>query len=629
MMRKQLKRAHRRREQPPSPAGGKAITARPGSLTLGLTASLPAALLLLAGVVLAGPEGGRVVGGQGSIARPDPNTTLINQTSSHLSVDWSSFNIARHETVQFNQPSANAAALNRIHDQNPSQIFGALRANGQVLLVNPNGVFFGPTASVNVNALIASGLDISTADFMAGRQRFQAPPGTAGGMVVNQGMLQAATGGAISLLGGAVRNEGVILASAGQVNLLAGNRITMDFDGDGLIQFTVDKEVLQNAHDLDDAISNTGEIQADGGAVLLRGSAAKDVFSNVVNNQGVIRAGRIENEGGQIRLVAEGPANSLINTGTLDAEGRGGDGGRIAIHADDAAILAGDSVLNVGSRKGGGGTAEVLGEQIALLDNTAIKASGATGGGTVLVGGDYQGANHEIRNAQRVAVGEEVSILANARTQGDGGKVIIWADGATRYYGEISATGGERAGDGGFVEISAGRSLAGHFVGRVDTTAANGNTGTLLLDPENITIRDGTGDSADDNDLLDTSFIAVGGASAAGTLAASDMPADFTLYESELEGIAATTNIALSATNNITLEDLSDNNLNLAQTSAHSVTFTADADSDGMGEFMMDSSDSITTAGGAVSIRAAGVTLGGISTGGGALTGLWRSGACR
>lgn len=211
-------------------------------------ACLPASLAFLtfhAGMATAGPEGGQVSGGKGTISNPDANTTVINQQSRNLSINWQKFNVGKNELVQFIQPSKKATALNRIFDQNPSQIFGSIEANGNVILLNPAGIFFSPTASVNVNSLVASSLGLSDSDFMNGNYKFKAAPGTEGGMIVNQGVLQAATGGSISLIGGAVKNEGVILAHAGQVNLVAGNQVTMDFDGDGLMQFSIDKEVLQ------------------------------------------------------------------------------------------------------------------------------------------------------------------------------------------------------------------------------------------------------------------------------------------------------------------------------------------------------------------------------------------------
>ena len=98
---------------------------------------------LAASLAQAAPQGGVIVGGQGSI-NTEPNVTNINQQTNSMVVDWSSFNVGNQETVNFNQPSSNAAALNRIYDQNPSQIFGAINANGRVFLSNPNGMIFWP-----------------------------------------------------------------------------------------------------------------------------------------------------------------------------------------------------------------------------------------------------------------------------------------------------------------------------------------------------------------------------------------------------------------------------------------------------------------------------------------------------
>ncbi len=140
-------------------------------------ACLPAGLVLAFNPAVAGPEGGNVVGGTGNISNPDSSTTVINQQSHNLAINWQSFNVAQQELVQFKQPSTTATALNRINGGNPSQIFGSITANGNVILLNPSGVFFSPTASVNVNSLIASSLDVSTDDFMAGKLNFKALPG--------------------------------------------------------------------------------------------------------------------------------------------------------------------------------------------------------------------------------------------------------------------------------------------------------------------------------------------------------------------------------------------------------------------------------------------------------------------
>ncbi|QBK05840.1 hypothetical protein DW355_14895 [Hylemonella gracilis] len=267
----------------------------------------------------------------------------------------------------------------------------------------------------------------------------------------------------MSLLGASVENSGTIIANAGRIHLGVGERITLDFDGDGLMRFAVDEALQEQIDGLDTAIHNSGELRAEGGQVVLEGRVARDVFAHVVNNEGVIKAGRIDNSGGVIRLVGFGGSeSSVLNSGTLDAAGR------------DASST--------------GGQVHVLGERVALTGNALVDASGAQGGGEVLIGGDYQGKNPDIPNAERVFVGSGVRIKADAIERGNGGKVILWADGDTRYFGSISARGGAAGGNGGFAEVSGKQRLA--FSGQVDLSAAQGQLGSLLLDPDNLYISD-------------------------------------------------------------------------------------------------------------------------------------------
>ena len=330
--------------------------ARSGALLLGLY--LGASFEL----VLADPTGGEVIRGEGSIGQSGVTTT-ISQQSQRLLLEWQTFNVAADENVIFNQPGSTAVALNRILDQNASEILGAIDANGRVFLINPNGIIFGATATVNVAALVASSLDLDYDDFMAGNYDFQTLADGSSGVVVNRGLLQAATGGSITLMGGAVSNEGLIVAELGQVTLAAGSSASLDFDGDGLLFFEVTGEVLENTGVLNSAVSNSGEIEAQGGQVLLTAQAAKDVFSNVVNNEGIIRAQRIDNTGGVIRLVGSGAP--VIHSGEIDVSG-------------------GDEVST-------GGTAEILGEKVGVGAGATVSADGVAGGGTILVGGDVQG----------------------------------------------------------------------------------------------------------------------------------------------------------------------------------------------------------------------------------------------
>lgn len=415
--------------------------------------------ILSSSLAFAGPEGGVVVGGTGNIQYFDSNTTIVEQQTGNLALDWQSFNLGTGDLIRFNQPSASSVVMNRIIDQNPSQIFGTIEANGRVFLSNPNGMIFGKTATVNVGSLVATSLQMETQDFMAGNYRLYGDTGFKEGSIINRGLIQAATGGNVALIGKSVSNEGVIQASLGNVILASGKAVTLDFDGNGMLQFKIDEEIDENLSGVEDAVANSGLISADGGNILLTAGAAKDVFSNVVNNTGIIEAATIENKNGIIRLMGVG-SGVVANSGSLLAQG----------------VDAGET----------GGNIQVLGEKVGLFDGSRIDASGEAGGGEVLIGGDFQGSNTQILNADYTFVGKDTEISVDAITSGGGGKVIVWADKTTRYFGDIDAKGGAEAGDGGFVEVSGKENLI--FDGGIDTGAAKGVTGKILLDPQDLTI---------------------------------------------------------------------------------------------------------------------------------------------
>ena len=190
-------------------------------------------------MVMAGPTGGEVINGQGTIGQ-DGSITSIDQLTQRLVLEWQTFDVSANEQVVFNQPGTSAIALNRIFDQNASQILGAVNANGKVFLINPNGIVFGTTATVNVAALVATSLDLNYNDFMDGNYDFQVMADGSPGVVINRGLLRAATGGSVTLMGDAVANEGLIIAELGQVTLASGKRASLDFDGDGLLFFDLD-----------------------------------------------------------------------------------------------------------------------------------------------------------------------------------------------------------------------------------------------------------------------------------------------------------------------------------------------------------------------------------------------------
>ncbi|PCE25317.1 hypothetical protein BWP39_12385 [Paraburkholderia acidicola] len=280
-------------------------------------------LLLLSGTAVAQslPTGGSISAGNGRISQSG-QTLTVDQGSPKLSINWNSFNIGAGQTVNFNQPGTSAIALNRVLGTDGSKIFGQLNANGQVFLINPNGVLFGRGAQVNVGGLVASTLGLSDQDFLAGRYRFSGSG--ASGTVLNQGNLHAADGGYIAMLGGQVDNEGLIQARLGSVALGAGQGITLNFAGDSLLNLQIDQGVAG-------ALAQNGQlIQADGGSVWLTAKATDALLDTVVNNQGIIEARTLENHNGTITLLGNMDQGTVKVGGTLDASApNGGNGGFI------------------------------------------------------------------------------------------------------------------------------------------------------------------------------------------------------------------------------------------------------------------------------------------------------------
>lgn len=403
------------------------------------------------------PTGGAIVNGNGTIT-VNGSTMTINQYTAKMIANWESFSIGSDGTVNFIQPDSRSVALNRVLGNDVSSIYGHLNATGQVFLINPNGTLFSSTSQVNVGSLITSSLSISDSDFLAGNYKFSGSDNS--GAVVNQGTITAKSGGYVALLGPQVRNEGVIVAQKGTVALGAGKAVTLDFNGDGLLNLAVDAAAV-NA-----SAANHNLIQADGGQVIMTGRAAKNLAGTVVNNSGIIQARSIDNKNGVIRLDG-GTSGTVVNSGTLDASGR----------------AAGQT----------GGTVKVLGEAVSIAGGATVDVSGNRGGGTALIGGNYQGKGPE-QNATTTTVEQGATITADAINSGNGGKVVVWADDKTVFNGTISARGGSQGGDGGQIETSGHRTLKVGDSARVTTLAAKGKNGNWLLDPADFTIAASGGD---------------------------------------------------------------------------------------------------------------------------------------
>ena len=410
-------------------------------------------------VVFAGPEGAEVIHGRVSFQQNGLNTVIT--ASDKSIVNYKSFNIARPEAVQFVQPHSSASVLNRISSANPTHINGTLTANGRVFFVNPAGVYIGNGAKINVNQLVASGLNISNSDFINGKYHFSGGQGS----VVNRGDITAEK---VHLIGKQVANYGTINCPGGYVVMAAGDRVFLGKPGNDLT-VEVDTELLPEPTDLDMGVHNEGTINAAGGEIVL--AAAGDIYSQAISNVGTLSASVRDGDAGKVKLIAK--KGNINNRGSIKTTSKSGKGGTVTTE--------GSEVINSGTvdvTGGEGGQVTVKGKRVGQFGIIHADGSNSHGGNVTLTADEV------------VALGSDSLTTANAGLNGNGGDVTVSSHDSALFYPEakIEAKGGSESGNGGFVELSAEENV--YTYGLVDTSAKNGTPGNFLIDPRNITIKD-------------------------------------------------------------------------------------------------------------------------------------------
>ncbi len=340
--------------------------------------SLTAGILLalsLGGTACAMPTGGQIQSGQGAIAQ-NGKTMTVTQQSGKMAVDWTQFNIAKDEAVKFAQPGRDAVALNRITGGQKSVIDGALSANGNLFLVNPNGVVFSKTATVDVGSLVASTAQLNDPfmkSFAGSTANLNLTIGEGNtSTILNEGTITS-QGGLVALHAAQVENTGTISNPGGTVALAAAKQMTLSPDSDGKLNYAVDGELAQAK------ALNSGRIQADGGYVVMTAKSAQDLLGTVVNNTGTLEAKTLrKDEKGQI-LLDGGQSGQVEVSGTLDASGMedGQSAGNIKVIGQKTIVHDDTNLLAKGSVDGG--KIETSGDVLNLGDNLNIDAKGVNG----------------------------------------------------------------------------------------------------------------------------------------------------------------------------------------------------------------------------------------------------------
>ncbi|MEI6639165.1 MAG: filamentous hemagglutinin N-terminal domain-containing protein, partial [Chlorobium sp.] len=480
------------------------------------------------------PGGGQITSGIATIATTG-NQMTVNQSSQKMIANWQSFNIGENASVRFNQPNSAAAALNRINNQSPSQIMGSLSSNGQVFLLNQSGIIFGKTATINVGGLVASSLNMLDSDFLAGKFRFT-NEGSAGS-ILNQGSITVADGGVVALMASRVMNVGSITANSGSALVVAADQVSLDFKGDGLISYTVDRGAV------DALVENKGLIKADGGVVVMTAKAADALRMATASNTGVIEARTIQNKGGRIMLISDMDTGQTIVNGTLDASApNGGDGGFIETSGRELTVIDG-ATITTRAPLGKAGT--------WLIDPVDFTISAGLGAQTINGIGATTLSNSLLTT--------NVTIVTDPSTNGNGDILVdsavnissqtlsLLADGAVTINAAISGTGGSgqlvlQSGLNGAVNkpvtINNPIALGG---GKLKITSTGGVQSYATIEAYGLLELYGTGDFNLDytGDISDFDYFA------------ADVVGSINLYENKdliyitPEGVTATGNVAL------------------------------------------------------------------------------------
>ncbi len=514
-----------------------------------------------------------------TVSQPSGDTEQFDITGGRHSSDGSNlfhnfeqFNLDSDQTANFVTAPDLQNVLSYITGK-ASTIDGLLQVVGSkanLYLVNPAGILFGPNAQLNLPGSFTA----ATATAIRFQDQWlnlvgdvEAPIDhrafvgnvigfdfATAGAVVNLGNLTLGSDQNLSFFGGTVVNTGNLSAPGGSIVLTA-------VEGGRLVRLSQGTHLLSLEVSPADA-AKLGEVASVG--ELLTGGDRPITDTLLVDKTGIVR---------------------LASSGTQIPENNGN------------TVVSG--TLSTASDTETGGEINLFGTQVALI-GSRIDASGAEGGGILRVGGDYRGSLLAPA-ARRTYVSDDSVLAADALAQGNGGQTYIWSNEHTQFYGSLSSRGGSLSGNGGFVEISGKRSL--NYGGAVDLNAAEGSPGTILFDPYNITIRNGSGDTSPATDMLPNLL---------STAANSDI--SFDIYEETLEQFSS---VILEATNDITIKNLSDNALTFQP--GGNIVFRANSDGIGDGKFEMHvsngaSSDAIIAPGGRVTIEGAEIKVGEIDT---------------
>ncbi len=469
------------------------------------------------------PTAGSVQNGSVEIASINPNHMVINQRSHNSVIHWDSFSIHSKGVVDFNMPSSSSSSLNRVLGSTPSNIAGQVNSNGNVILVNPNGVFLTKSGAVRSNSFTASSLDIKTGDFLEGRHNFYKNKTSKG--VENHGKVEVNTSGHAALMGNYASNKGIIVAKYGKIFIGAGEQITLDFSGNGLMKVTVPTRQLSSITDingktLESLVTNNGSLIAEGGYIQLSAKTAENLMLGAVNvgSSGIISTASVDHQTGNVVIGGDDnnfvniegninissinpstPSGALTITGTNvyyggETNASGSNGGKISANAKKMLVLD-SSIVAKGLQENGGNLMVVSEDVLLSTTQTNVNMSGSISGGSIklhadshnLVAGTFKADGDSGQGGNLDFAGQNVGLSAadiSAVGSSQGGKVRI---GGEYLGGQQLSTVSEKEYDG-FINrfdnqnevINAQKTIVDYDVS-IDISSALGQGGTAVV----------------------------------------------------------------------------------------------------------------------------------------------------
>ena len=403
------------------------------------------------------PTGGNIVSGNITISTPEVGKMDVNQTSNQGIINWDTFNVGSSAAVHFNQPGIKSSVLNNVLS-GTSIINGSIFSNGRLIFVNPTGRLTGPTSAIRSEGAILSTLKITNNNFLNNNYSFTT---NSSSNITTQGKIN---GEYVALLSPTITNKGTITTNVATA-LAAGDDIRLSISDSNLLTVAVNPSKIKTS------IKNEGNIKTQNGIVTLKTDVAQSVVDDVIKTENA-KANGLVTENGVVKLVT--------NSGTIKAK-------EIEIDAGAKGASEISGTLNSNSETEKGGNIEVTAKEIDINAAT-ISADGKTGGGEILLGGDWQGSG-DLLQATYINIDDATTISADALESGSGGTIVAWSDiknanSFTKVSGTLSAKGID--GDGGQIETS-GAELDTNGI-KIDTSSISGSYGNWLVDPTNLTI---------------------------------------------------------------------------------------------------------------------------------------------